>query len=169
MAVLCICEGKVISIQCKESDIIDDVFNKYFFKAGLDPNDTKFYYNAKEVKKCGKTLFALGIVNNSKIDVVSPKYFYFSNFNENNLDLYNKKLDKENELNYIINDLKNEIKDLKHNLNIKEKENEIIKKENLQLKNETNKLLLKILNINEETNNKIKNINLNNNNSDKKK
>ena len=67
-------EGKSITIQCQESDKIDDVFNKYCFKSGLDPNDTKFYYQSKEVKRCGKTLYALGIVNNGKFNVVSSKY-----------------------------------------------------------------------------------------------
>ena len=74
MAVLFLLEGKVITIQCQESDKIDDVFNKYCIKSGLDPNDTKFYYQSKEVKRCGKTLFALGIVNNGKFNVVSSKY-----------------------------------------------------------------------------------------------
>ena len=74
MAVLFLLEGKVITIQCQESDKIDDVFNKYCFKSGLDPNDTKFYYQSKEVKRCGKTLYALGIVNNGKFNVVSSKY-----------------------------------------------------------------------------------------------
>ena len=74
MAVLFLLEGKVISIQCQESDKIDDVFNKYCFKTGLDPNDTKFYYQSKEVKRCGKTLYALGIANNGKFNVVSSKY-----------------------------------------------------------------------------------------------
>lgn len=74
MAVLFLLEGKVITIQCQESDKIDDVFNKYCAKAGLDVNDTKFYFNSKEVKRCGKTLYALGIVNNGKFNVVSSKY-----------------------------------------------------------------------------------------------
>ena len=74
MAVLFLLEGKVITIQCQESDKIDDVYNKYCFKSGLDPNDIKFYYQSKEVKRCGKTLFALGILNNGKFNVVSSKY-----------------------------------------------------------------------------------------------
>ncbi len=67
-------QGNNIVIQCQESDKIEDVFNKYCFKAGLQPNDLKFYFNSKEVKRCGKTLYALGISKNGKFDVVSTTH-----------------------------------------------------------------------------------------------
>ena len=73
-------EGKNVAIQCQESDKIDDVFNKYCAKAGLDVNDTKFYFNSKEVKRCGKTLFALGVGNFGNFNVVSSKYLMGANF-----------------------------------------------------------------------------------------
>ena len=67
-------QGNNVVIQCQESDKIEEVFNKYCFKAGLEPNDLKFYYNGKEVRRCGKTLFALGISKNGKFDVVSTTH-----------------------------------------------------------------------------------------------
>ena len=73
-------QGKNISIQCLESDKIDDIFNKYCQKAGLDINDVTFYYNSREVKRSGKTLFALGIVNYGKFNVVQSKYLLGANF-----------------------------------------------------------------------------------------
>ena len=67
-------EGKSVTIQCQETDKIDDIFNRYCVKAGLSPEDTKFYYNSREVKRCGKTLFALGIGNRGTFNVVLSKY-----------------------------------------------------------------------------------------------
>ena len=67
-------EGDSITIQCLESDKIDDVFNKYCVKSGKNVNDLKFYYNSKEVKKNGKTLYALGVSNRSTFNVVASKY-----------------------------------------------------------------------------------------------
>ena len=64
-------EGKTLSIQCQESDKIDDVFNRYCGKAGLGVNDVRFYFNSKEVNRCGKTLFALGVSNRGVFNVVS--------------------------------------------------------------------------------------------------
>ena len=73
-------QGKTISVQCLQSDKIDDVFNKYCQKAGLDINDVTFYFNSREVKRSGKTLFALGIVNYGKFNVVQSKYLMGANF-----------------------------------------------------------------------------------------
>ena len=67
-------EGKSITIQCQEDEKIDDVFNRYCIKAGLSTDDTKFFYNSREVKRCGKTLFALGIANRGQFNVVLSKY-----------------------------------------------------------------------------------------------
>ena len=67
-------EGKSVTIQCQENDKIDDIFNKYCLKAGLSTVDTKFYYNSREVKRCGKTLCALGIGNRGTFNVVLSKY-----------------------------------------------------------------------------------------------
>ena len=67
-------EGASIVMQCTESEKIDDLFNRYCNKANLSPQDTKFYYNSKEVRRCGKTLFALGIGNRGTFNVVSSAY-----------------------------------------------------------------------------------------------
>ena len=56
-------QGNSITMQCKETDIISDVFARYCFKAGLDINEVKFYANTVEVPSSNKTLFALGINN----------------------------------------------------------------------------------------------------------
>ena len=67
-------EGNSTVMQCLESDKIDDLLNRYCVKASLNPNDAKFYYNSKEVRKCGKTLYALGISNRGTFNVVSSAY-----------------------------------------------------------------------------------------------
>ena len=67
-------EGKTMTIQCQEGDKIDDVFNRYCAKSGLNVKDTKFYYNSKEVLRCGKSLFALGVGNRSVFNVVLSSY-----------------------------------------------------------------------------------------------
>ena len=67
-------EGNSLTIQCQEGDKIDDVFNRYCVKSGLDIKYTKFYYNSKEILRCGKSLFALGIGNRSVFNVVLSSY-----------------------------------------------------------------------------------------------
>ena len=67
-------EQKSITIQCQEDDKIDDVFNRFCIKAGLSAEDTKFYFNSREVKRCGKSLYALGIGNRATFNVVLSKY-----------------------------------------------------------------------------------------------
>ena len=67
-------EKKTMTIQCQEDEKIDNVFNRFCIKAGLNPKDPVFYFNSKELKKCGKSLFALGIGNRATFNVVIPKY-----------------------------------------------------------------------------------------------
>ncbi len=61
-------------MQCKKSEKIDDVFNRFCVKAQVNKSDLKFYYNSSEVRFFGKTLEQLGMNNFFTFDVVSDKY-----------------------------------------------------------------------------------------------
>ena len=66
--------GNAWTLQCKDTDDIGNVFNKFCFKAQLDPNSVKFYFNSYEIlKNCGKSVRALGLTNSKAIDVVLAK------------------------------------------------------------------------------------------------
>ncbi len=66
--------GNNWSLQCKKSDLIDDVFQRFCVKAQVNKSDLKFYYNSAEVRFFGKTLEQLGMNNFFQFDVVSEKY-----------------------------------------------------------------------------------------------
>ena len=66
--------NKNLMIQCNKSEQINDVFNKFYVKAQVKPEDVKFYYNGKEFTYWGKTLAQLGLQNFNSFDVVSEKY-----------------------------------------------------------------------------------------------
>ena len=51
-----------------------NVFNRFCIKTDLSAEDTKFYFNSREVKRSGKSLFALGIESRATINVVLSKY-----------------------------------------------------------------------------------------------
>ena len=57
-------------MQCQESDKLNDVFQRFATKMERNVNDLAFYYNAKEVPSCDKTLFNLQIKSNSTFSVV---------------------------------------------------------------------------------------------------
>ena len=63
-----------LMIQCKKSDKIEDVFNKFYIKAQVKREDVKFYYNGTEFTYWGKTLDQLKIQNFFTFDVVTEKY-----------------------------------------------------------------------------------------------
>ena len=63
-----------LMIQCKKSDKIEDVFNKFCIKAQVKREDVKFYYNSTEFTYWGKTLEQLNIQNFFTFDVVTEKY-----------------------------------------------------------------------------------------------
>ena len=66
--------GNNWTLQCKSTDVIGDVFNKFCAKALLDPNEVKFYFNSFEIKKdCGKTVRALNLKTFTTFDVVRAK------------------------------------------------------------------------------------------------
>ena len=66
--------GNNWTVQCKKSDLIDDVFQRFCVKAQVNKSDLKFYYNSSEVRFFGKTLEQLGVNNMFTFDVVSDKY-----------------------------------------------------------------------------------------------
>ena len=67
-------EGNKLTLQCKDTEVIGDVFNKFCTKASLDPNEVKFYFNSFEIKKdCGKTVRALNLKTLTTFDVVRAK------------------------------------------------------------------------------------------------
>ena len=63
-----------LMIQCKKSDKIEDVFNKFCIKAQVKREDVKFYYNSTEFTYWGKTLAQLNVQNFFTFDVVTEKY-----------------------------------------------------------------------------------------------
>ncbi len=63
-----------LMIQCKKSDKIEDVFNKFCIKAQVKREDVKFYYNSTEFTLWGKTLAQLNVQNFFTFDVVTEKY-----------------------------------------------------------------------------------------------
>ena len=67
-------QGKSLTLQCKQSDTLNQIFNRYCIKADLNINDIKIYLSGKELKGCEKTLSALGIHPNSTFDVNLGKY-----------------------------------------------------------------------------------------------
>ena len=67
-------QGKPLLIQCQENETLDQVFNRYCIKAGLNRNDIKFYTNSKEIKGDNSSLKSNGIYNRHNFDVVASKY-----------------------------------------------------------------------------------------------
>ena len=63
-------QGKNLSMQCQESDKLNDVFQRFATKVQRNVNDLQFYYNAKEVPSCDKTLFNLQIKSYQTFNVV---------------------------------------------------------------------------------------------------
>ena len=71
LALIFCLSGNRWTVQCKSTDVIGDVFNKFCGKAQLKLSDVLFYFNSIEVKKdSGKTIEALGLKNNTALDVV---------------------------------------------------------------------------------------------------
>ena len=56
--------------QCKKTDLIDDVFNKFCQNALVNQKDITFYLGSKEFTYRGKTLEQLNITNFTKFDIV---------------------------------------------------------------------------------------------------
>ena len=68
-------EGSSTFLQADEGEIIDCLFIRYLVKHDLDPY-AKFYYGGKDVGRCGKRLFELGIVNFDTFNVVSYEFLF---------------------------------------------------------------------------------------------
>ena len=63
--------GNNWTLQCKSTDVIGDVFNKFCFKTQLNLKNLVFYFNSIEIKKdSGKTIESLGLKNYANINVV---------------------------------------------------------------------------------------------------
>ena len=54
-------KGKSLMIQCQEDETLDQVFNRYCIKSGLNRNDIKFYSNSKEIRGDNSSLKSNGI------------------------------------------------------------------------------------------------------------
>ena len=67
-------QGKPLTLQCTPAETLNQVFQRYCTKAELKLDDVKFYMNSKELRKCDKTLAALGISNRTNLDVILAKY-----------------------------------------------------------------------------------------------
>ena len=67
-------QGKPLTLQCTEAETLNNVFQRYCTKADLKFDDVKFYMNSKELRKCDKTLAALGLANRTTLDVILAKY-----------------------------------------------------------------------------------------------
>ena len=65
--------GKVISIEAKKSEFIENVFERFAFLFQEKTSDLKFYYNSSEFRAFGITLEKLGIPNYFTFDVVNDK------------------------------------------------------------------------------------------------
>ena len=63
-----------MTLQCKSTEKIDDVFIRFCSKAGVKREDVQFYFNSSEVKSSGKTLEALNLSNFFTFNVVSAKH-----------------------------------------------------------------------------------------------
>ena len=61
-----------LNIQCKESDMVSDLIQKYRNKTGDNNTTKKFIYNAKNLEK-NITVKQAGISNNANIFVVSTQ------------------------------------------------------------------------------------------------
>ena len=63
-------EGNPITMQCKNDEILSDVYRRFCSKVGKDPKICKFYFNSKEVPPCNKKLENLGLKNLFTFNVV---------------------------------------------------------------------------------------------------
>ena len=68
--------SSMTAMQCKKTDLIDDVFNKFCQNALVNQKDIKFYLGSKEFTYRGKTLEQLNIKNITIFDVVIEKIDY---------------------------------------------------------------------------------------------
>ena len=57
-------KGDPITIQCTPTDTLNQVFDKFCFKAGQNRSDVSFYCDAQRIEGNDKTLFQLGITSN---------------------------------------------------------------------------------------------------------
>ena len=66
--------NKNLVIQCKKTDQISDVFQRFYVKAQVNKDDVKIYYNGTEFTYWGKTIEQLGLPNFFTFDAVMEKY-----------------------------------------------------------------------------------------------
>ena len=64
-------EGNKISMQCNSNEKLNDVYNRFCSKVGQNMSNCAFYFNAKIVPPCNKTLENLQIKNFNAFSVVS--------------------------------------------------------------------------------------------------
>lgn len=65
-----------INIQAGEKELFREVISRYKKKAGLSEKDyTKFFFNSIKIEpESGKTISELGLINDSRIDVILSNY-----------------------------------------------------------------------------------------------
>ena len=66
-------QGNRWTMQCKDTDKLNEVFQRFCGKVGANNKDMKFYANSSEIIPCDKTLFALNIKNMFLFDVNNAK------------------------------------------------------------------------------------------------
>ena len=67
-------QGKSLTIQCLDTDTLNQVYSRYCIKANMNRDDPKFYYNSMELKGDDKALKDHNIVNRGNFNVVIAKY-----------------------------------------------------------------------------------------------
>ena len=63
-------QGNNLTMQCKDSDKLKDVFEKFATKVERNVSDLDFYFNSIRLVPCDKTLFNLQIKPFSNINAV---------------------------------------------------------------------------------------------------
>ena len=67
-------QEKNMTIQCMNTDTLNQIFNRYCTKANLERNDVKFYSDAKEIRGDDNSLDSHKIKNYHTFNVVMAKY-----------------------------------------------------------------------------------------------
>ena len=65
-------QGRLVSIQCKLDEKVDDIITRFCNKAGIKDSEKKFVYNAKNLNRDLSAAEA-GLIHNANIFVISTK------------------------------------------------------------------------------------------------
>ena len=63
-----------IAIQSQNDKTLEEVALKFCNKVGENINELRFIYNSMEIKTFNKSLYEIGLKNNSVIDVIKRSY-----------------------------------------------------------------------------------------------